>query len=373
VAWLIGIDEAGLGPNLGPLVLAATTWRIPEETLTTLDLYSPLHSILTAEPLRGDTRLHVADSKQVYSPSRGVEQLERSVLTALAVTDQLRPTLREQCQALIGPAHPPDSRDARTDTTADPNVHGDGPWSQRAASGARKSPPRQQRLFADDSAGDAGGTALLSLKTADVAAPWDALDCRLPLVAAADTAIAQRWRDISPASGITLNRVAVRIVRPLELNQALDHWDNKSTAVSQLAFEFIRGLDVLAETREPVVLCIDKQGGRNRYQALLEQFWPGVPIECDVESADASVYRLGNMRWRFQPRAECFLPVALASMVAKYLREASLEVFNGYWQSLVPGLKPTKGYPQDARRFRAEIAETQQRLGISDAVLWRQR
>ena len=35
------------------------------------------------------------------------------------------------------------------------------------------------------------------------------------------------------------------------------------------------------------------------------------------------------------------------------------------------GLQPTAGYPQDAKRFRADIAETQQKLHIADRVLWR--
>ena len=30
MAILIGIDEAGYGPNYGPLVVAATAWHVPE-------------------------------------------------------------------------------------------------------------------------------------------------------------------------------------------------------------------------------------------------------------------------------------------------------------------------------------------------------
>jgi hypothetical protein len=39
----------------------------------------------------------------------------------------------------------------------------------------------------------------------------------------------------------------------------------------------------------------------------------------------------------------------------------------------VPGLRPTAGYPQDARRFKAQIAAKQQALGIADRCLWRVR
>ena len=60
-------------------------------------------------------------------------------------------------------------------------------------------------------------------------------------------------------------------------------------------------------------------------------------------------------------------------MTAKYVRELAMARFNSFWSNHLEGLKPTQGYPLDARRFRNEIAETQQRLAISDDILWRCR
>ena len=31
MAYLIGTDEAGYGPNLGPLVISATVWEVPDD------------------------------------------------------------------------------------------------------------------------------------------------------------------------------------------------------------------------------------------------------------------------------------------------------------------------------------------------------
>jgi hypothetical protein len=60
-------------------------------------------------------------------------------------------------------------------------------------------------------------------------------------------------------------------------------------------------------------------------------------------------------------------------MACKYLRELSMYAFNEFWRRHVPELKPTAGYPDDARRFRRDIAAAQRKLGIADEVLWRKR
>jgi hypothetical protein len=75
----------------------------------------------------------------------------------------------------------------------------------------------------------------------------------------------------------------------------------------------------------------------------------------------------------FRARCEELLPVALASMTAKYHREVVMRAFNAFWTSRVPGLRPTAGYPGDSHRFRADIGAMQRELGIEDRVLWRCR
>jgi hypothetical protein len=95
------------------------------------------------------------------------------------------------------------------------------------------------------------------------------------------------------------------------------------------------------------------------------------------ESLAESIYRWGveaeRVEIQFRAGGESFLPAALASMVSKYLRELAMRAFNDFWCCRVPELKPTAGYPIDARRFKQAIAATQGELGIDDDILWRSR
>jgi ribonuclease HII len=75
---------------------------------------------------------------------------------------------------------------------------------------------------------------------------------------------------------------------------------------------------------------------------------------------------------RFTPRADgASIAVAVASMVCKYLRELCMEQFNGYWGKHVPGLKPTAGYPTDAKRYFEAIREPMVKLGLKESDVWR--
>jgi hypothetical protein len=126
---------------------------------------------------------------------------------------------------------------------------------------------------------------------------------------------------------------------------------------------------------QPISVVCDKHGGRNRYAPLLGEHFPDFMIEIHGESRQRSVYRFGpdgrRMEFCFRVNAERCLPAALASMASKYLRELAMRPFNDFWCSRVPGLAPTAGYPQDARRFKIAITAVQCELGIEDNTIWR--
>jgi hypothetical protein len=123
-------------------------------------------------------------------------------------------------------------------------------------------------------------------------------------------------------------------------------------------------------------LC-DKHGGRNFYGALLQHHFSEHWIEPVVESHVESYYAWGpaesRVRVVFRMQGERFLPTALASMAAKYLRELAMRPFNEFWCARVPGLLPTAGYPRDSHRFRDAISVKQRELMIDDHVIWRKR
>ncbi len=90
--YLIGMDEAGYGPNLGPLVIAATAWKLDaryDADLQVVDLYELLHDVISRQP-RSD-RLAIADSKQIYNRATGIAGLELGVLAAMQAAGQACP------------------------------------------------------------------------------------------------------------------------------------------------------------------------------------------------------------------------------------------------------------------------------------------
>ena len=60
-------------------------------------------------------------------------------------------------------------------------------------------------------------------------------------------------------------------------------------------------------------------------------------------------------------------------MLANYLRELHMSVFNRYWRGYAEGLKPTAGYVQDARRFLEETESLRKQLETNPNLLIRSR
>ena len=127
---------------------------------------------------------------------------------------------------------------------------------------------------------------------------------------------------------------------------------------------------------EPVLVQVDQLGGRRFYAPLLQAAFPDCWVVAEAEGADESRYRVEaagrEVRVVVRPRADAEgVSVALASMLAKYLREVCMRQFNRFWAQHVPGLKPTAGYPTDARRFFDAIRPAMAKLGIAEEAVWR--
>jgi hypothetical protein len=323
VGYLVGTDEAGYGPNLGPLVISATVWQVPD-TLRCGDLAALLADVIVSSPaqipIHGRPCVAIGDSKVLYQSGKGLQHLERGLWAAMALLGHEPGTWREVWQLLA-----PEAID-----------------HQRAAP-----------WHADY----------------DTPVPLDINLSELPLLVAA-------LADAMGRRGVRLAAIRSRAIFPDLFNRLVRQHGSKGSALSSVT------LDLAAEVMAPLeagpitVIC-DKHGGRNRYRDLLAASFPDCLVEVYAEGRDSSFYRFGprhrRVEFRFEAKAEAYLPTALASMASKYLRELAMRAWNQFWCSRVAGLRPTAGYPEDARRFRDEIAVMQAELGISDELTWRER
>lgn len=300
--WVVGIDEAGYGPNLGPLVQSAVAVHLPDADPAGWATLS--HCIRrAADP--SDHRLLVDDSKKVHSGAQGLAKLERGALALFPAPPR---TLHDLLTLISLPC------------LAD--VEGE-PWYH-------------------------GGEAL-------------PLACSAPGQAI-------------PGAGLVL----ARVVPAPRFNQMLSESASKGVVLTQGFIALAQAMDIGLPPDEPVLIIADKQGGRNFYAGMLQETFPECWVQTLRESALESLYQVvqeqRTITVSFRPRADGeSLAVALASMLAKYLREVCMRQFNRYWQARVPGIAPTAGYPVDAKRFFALIRPTMEQHQISEESVWRKR
>src|SRR5262245_41979787 len=84
--WILGVDEAGYGPNLGPFVMSAVACRVPEP-LAAANLWQALAPAVRRHREPGDGLL-IDDSKLVHSGARGLRNLEAALWAALHPTTE---------------------------------------------------------------------------------------------------------------------------------------------------------------------------------------------------------------------------------------------------------------------------------------------
>ncbi|MFH1021869.1 MAG: hypothetical protein V1809_00595 [Planctomycetota bacterium] len=312
---LAGVDEAGYGPTLGPLVVGAVVFRVGVSS------GRRLREILSAAVSRwGDrdgSRVVVDDSKKVFGGARRIESLEAPCGAWLAAGGDLPGTV--------------------------------GELLDRVAPGAR---------------GAAQGF------------PWYDRDEAWPVKSRREDVVARGkiLREALTAAGVEWRGVAAKVCFEGEYNRRLEE-RNKAGVLFDLVGDVM--MAVLAGGAGPAARFeCDRQGGRRRYGPGLAARFAPAAVETVEERRACSAYavrvsgRVVNVAFLLHGEEASF-PVALASMWAKYLRELMMRRFNAYWESR--GIRPTAGYPHDAKRWLAETGPLRREAGIDDALLIRRK
>ncbi len=315
-----GIDEAGYGPNLGPLVMSVVVAEGPADHPPRL--WDDLQATVSRA---GDpsNRLWVDDSKQVFKARKGRDRLDAATLAVLDAVARSAPRSLASLCAALGAGSLADVELAR--------------WL--SAGQDPKYPPITHRSFAEAAVA----------RRPFAGAPWRLVDVRTV------------------------------IVGPERFNQGLRAAVSGSkAAVHFAAFATLIG-HVLGSTppEQPVAVRGDKHGGRHFYAEPLQTAFPTAEVLRGLEGPDLSAYRLlapdrPPVAIELIPRADRDDGlVALASIVSKTVREHWMDVFNHHWIAQLPTLKPTAGYPGDALRFRQAIEPLCQVRGLDPALWWR--
>lgn len=321
-----GIDEAGYGPMYGPLTVGCAALRVEHFPFGTQqaiqappDLWALLGKAIckTAKGAKG--RILVNDSKKLKTASSGLKNLEPGVLAFAAAASGAIPGSYTQLMAALAPIGMSNASDL----------------------------------------------------------PWYAGDCPLP---AENDAMALRI-----GARVLQDALAGAQVKVLGLRANVVHEDRYNAMVAatrnkaSVSFTFVAGHLVRlwdAFGRDPLFVAIDRQGGRTHYRALLAQLFPEAALSVLEEDEDRSAYHLTEGPRRMTVlfatgSEEIHLPVALASMSAKYARELSMERFNAYFAKVAPHVKPTAGYGEDANRWRDDMLPVLKKAKIDHARLRR--
>jgi len=318
-----GIDEAGYGPMLGPLCVAGSVFMLPgdDPAAGAPDLWKRLGTAVCRERKDRRQRIAVDDSKRLKGAKDGkqhpLKHLERGVLAFLLTAG-------------------------------------------------------------DEAAMPAQDTELFSrLRVSVPEAPWYDSTTALPLAQTADElriAASTLSRAVGEA-GVVCGGIRCEAIDAGPFNQHVARTKNKANVNMAAALRLVNRLWQRWPNEHPRVI-LDRHGGRLHYREELQLAWPEASVTILAENESLSRYRLSRggsqITLSFMREADgAHLPVALASMTAKYVRELFMLRLNRFFRQHLPELKPTAGYVQDARRYLRDIEPLLNQLRIDRAAFVR--
>jgi hypothetical protein len=314
----VGIDEAGYGPNLGPLVMTAVVAEGPDEHA--FDLWHDLAATVSRAG-EDEARLWVDDSKAILKAGKGRDRLEAACLAA---------------------------------------VNGPGRGLPRSFAGLLDA---------------LGAGSFIDVELA----PWLVADD--PAWPRAETLeLVDRCGALRSFEGVPWRIIEIRsvVVGPALFNAGLARSGSKAKVHFEAFARLVRPLWESAAEGTTTRVRSDKHGGRHFYLEPLLDLFHDAWIDRGVEGPELSRYTVRGEGRRLElslvPRADAEDGlVALASIVSKAVREAWMDVFNAFWTARIPDLRPTAGYPGDSARFRQAIEVHCDAMGLAPTLWWREK
>jgi len=323
-----GIDEAGYGPLLGPLCVACTVFAVRDFDGSVddggCDLWKRLNKAVCRKRTDKRHRIAVDDSKLLKGapdgPHHPLKFLERGVLSFVAARSEA-PAM-SCCSDLLG-----------------------------------------------------------HLEVSACARDWYTTSTPLPVGQTLDELriAAARLHKTLAEQGVSCELMRCEAIDAAEFNDQVDRMGNKANVNLCAAMRLIDVVWQRWPEHHPTIV-VDHHGGRVRYLQTLMQAYPDAQAQVLAEEETISSYRLTRqihgaasaLSLTFVAEAESqHLPVALASMTAKYVRELFMLRMNRHFMGLMPDLKPTAGYTEDGRRYLQQIEPLIADRGIDRRALVR--
>ncbi len=330
---IAGIDEAGYGPLLGPLVISGVAMTIPDE-LDGLSLWHLFADAISENAKKSGGKFVIADSKKLFRKAKNksksrknLYELERSALGAAILSCAKENITQSDC--------PEDIDKLMTIISLEPKSHLNAKWYSHRKLHLPLEVDKQSLILSAN---------ILRRELKSLASEFTGV-YTIPL-------FEKRYNEFAKAiknkSQILFSQTA-RIVANIINNTA----------------------------QRKIKIFIDKQGARNSYLNNLLRIFETWHITVIKESDEISIYRLEqadrSVEIRFTRNGEKDnMLTAWASIVSKYVRELFMIQFNEFWIKLDTELKPTAGYWQDGQRFIKDIAPLISKMQIGDDELIRQ-
>lgn len=300
----IGIDENGLGPRLGPMIVTAVRLELDPFLLPTRRAF-----------VSAASRAGIGDSK-VLCAHGAMAPVEARVLAILSRHLGFVATTLEQFVRRVGL---------------------DNERTERADCPAGEAP---RVCF---------GHAV-----------------NLPTFGAGPTPADHQAADRLHTRGLRIADVRVAIVCAKRMNlaraQGVNRFDLDLAQMVRLAGA-LRG----APGTELVTAYCGKVGGRARYARALEVLSPRVGVLGETPARSSyAVPRFGEVH--FVMDGDATEPaIGLASMIGKYVRELCMTRMHRYWAGHVAGLEPVSGYHDpNTERFVSRISVIRRERGVPD-------